>query len=122
MIGVSMRREYKNRGFIKLRGAIAFRGEASGKAFILKDSNKKNPKDKFILIAEATYPEYLPIMLKSSGIVTEVGGILSHAAIVAREFNIPCVIGVKDAISRIKEGDLVSIRKSGVVLVKHARE
>jgi pyruvate,water dikinase len=122
MIAVSTHKKHKNQNFIRLKGVIAFPRDTSGEAFILQGSNKKKFKDKFILIAEATYPEYLPIMLKSSGIVTEVGGILSHAAIVAREFSIPCVVGVKGATSKIKEGDQVIIRKNGVVLVKHKRE
>ena len=117
-----MRKERKNQNLIKLKGEIAFRGYASGAAHLMQSPDKKaQPKGKFILVAEATYPEYLPIMLKSKGIITEVGGILSHAAIVAREFKIPCVVGVKGAVSKIKEGDKVIIRKDGVVLVKHKR-
>ncbi|MCL5440647.1 MAG: PEP-utilizing enzyme [Candidatus Marsarchaeota archaeon] len=112
----------KNKEFIRLKGATAFPGGASGKAALfLENSGEKKVKGKFILVAEATYPEYLPIMLKSSGIVTEIGGILSHAAIVAREFKIPCVVGVKGATSKIKSGDQVTIRKGGVVVVECAR-
>ena len=122
MIVVNISKRPKNKEFIRLRGATAFPGGASGKAVLfLENSGKKNVKGKFILVAEATYPEYLPIMLKSSGIVTEIGGILSHAAIVAREFKIPCVVGVKYATSKIRSRDQVTIQKGGVIVVECAR-
>ncbi|MGC8662471.1 MAG: PEP-utilizing enzyme [Candidatus Micrarchaeia archaeon] len=112
----------KNQKFIRLTGTAAFPKDTTGEALLLQDFSKKRVGSKFILVAEATYPKYLPIMLKSSGIITELGGILSHAAIVAREFKIPCIIGVKGATSKIKTGDKIIIRKSGVVLVEPARK
>lgn len=118
MTAVNTSKRSKKTRFIKLKGTVAFPGEASGKALLLGDVSKKIKKEGFILVAEATYPEYLPLMLKSNGIVTEVGGILSHAAIVAREFKITCVVGVKDVTSRIRTGDKVIIKKDGVVLAE----
>ena len=49
-----------------------------------------------ILVAENFYPEDTPIMLKSRAIISLFGGMLSHAAIVSREFEIPCIMGVAD--------------------------
>jgi len=46
---------------------------------------------------------------KIDGIVTEVGGRLSHAAIVAREYGIPCIVGVQNILKEIKDGDLIKI-------------
>lgn len=60
-----------------------------------------------ILISYATTPDILPAMKKASAIVTEQGGITSHAAIVSRELNVPCLIGVKYATKVFKDGDKV---------------
>ena len=56
-----------------------------------------------------TRPEYLPAMKKSLAIVTDEGGITSHAAIVSRELKIPCIIGTKTATQVLKDGDLVQV-------------
>jgi phosphohistidine swiveling domain-containing protein len=57
----------------------------------IKQFNNKN----LIMCAYTTYPDMLPVMLNAKAIICEVGGYLSHSAIVAREFSIPCVVGVK---------------------------
>lgn len=62
-----------------------------------------------ILIAPYTAVEYVPAMKKSAAIITETGGITSHAAIVSRELNIPCVIGVKDATKILKDGQKLEV-------------
>ena len=119
---IDVNKGYKKDGdtALKLTGMPAFIGNASGKAVLIAWNEVKHRRatGKYILVAEATYPNYLPIMLKASGIVTETGGLLSHAAITAREFRIPCVVGVGDATKLIKNGDLVEIKDGGVILVK----
>ena len=45
----------------------------------------------------------------ASGVVTEIGGLLSHGAVVAREFGLPCVVGVRGATTRIKSGSIVRV-------------
>jgi len=62
-----------------------------------------------ILIAETTSPELMPACQKAGGIITDQGGMLSHAAIVSRELNIPCVVGTSNATEVIKDGDLIEI-------------
>ena len=52
------------------------------------------PKEPFILYSRMTTPEMLPWMVKAAGLVTQVGGITCHAAIVARELRIPCVVAI----------------------------
>ena len=121
MTAVHISKKPKPQGPIRLKGVTAFPGGAMGKALMVETARKEKAQTGYILVAEATYPEYLPIMLKARGIVTEVGGILSHASIVAREFKIPCVVGVKNATSKIKNGDQIIIKKGGVVLVERAR-
>ena len=63
-----------------------------------------------------TRAEHLPIMKKAAAIVTDEGGITCHAAIISREFNIPCIVGTQIASSLLKDGDLVEVdAEKGVV-------
>lgn len=65
-----------------------------------------------VLVAEFTNPDYVPAMKKASAIVTERGGRTSHAAIVAREFGIPAVVGVPKALAVLKHGEVVTVNGS----------
>jgi len=85
-------------------------GVATGKVRIvksIKDANKVQLHD--ILVAPYTNPDYVPIMKKSSAIVTERGGRTSHAAIVSREFGIPAIVGAQNALSILKDGMTVTV-------------
>jgi len=62
-----------------------------------------------ILISIATNPDLVPAMKIAGAIVTDVGGITCHAAIVSRELNIPCVVGTKIATKALHEGDLIDV-------------
>ena len=62
-----------------------------------------------ILVAVTTHPDYVPAMQKAAAIVTEEGGILSHAAIVSREIRIPCIVGTKQVTKVLKDGDLIEV-------------
>ena len=69
-----------------------------------------------ILVAPKTTPKYVPAMEKAIAIVTDEGGLLSHAAIVSREMDIPCVVGTKIATQVLKDGELVEVdAERGVV-------
>jgi pyruvate,water dikinase len=57
-----------------------------------------------------TRPEFVPLMKKAAGIVTDEGGITCHAAIISRELGKPCIIGTQTATQIIKDGDLVEVR------------
>ena len=83
---------------------------ATGKVIIVrgvKDLHKVQKGD--VLVALTTHPDYVPVMRKSVAIVTDEGGITSHAAIVSREFGIPCIVGTKHATSVLADGDLVEV-------------
>ena len=102
---------------IKFAGMVAFPGEVSGRAFLVKnDRDVKDFEEGRILIAVATYPEYIHAMLKAKAIVTETGGLLSHSAIVSREFKIPCVVGVDGIMNKAKNNDLIMIKNGGIVV------
>lgn len=62
-----------------------------------------------ILVADTTSPELLPACKKASAILTNQGGLLSHAAIVSRELNIPCIVGLGKVTHLVKDDDLVEV-------------
>jgi phosphohistidine swiveling domain-containing protein len=105
----------ENRSDIK--GQIAFKGRVRGAVRVVFDpSSVKEFNNGDILVAPWTRPEYLPIMKKAAAFVTDGGGILSHAAIIAREMKKPCVIGTQIATKVLQDGDLVEVdANKGVV-------
>jgi pyruvate,water dikinase len=71
-----------------------------------------------ILVCEMTTPEYLPLMQRAAAIVTNQGGILSHAAIVARELKKPCIVATREATQKLQTGQEVEVDASaGVVKI-----
>jgi len=94
----------------------------------------KNPKEigkikqGDILVAPYTNPDYVPAMKKAAAIITETGGRTSHAAIVSREFGIPAVVGLENAIKHLKDGMPVTVNGStgeifsGSVLITQKKE
>lgn len=104
-------------------GVCAMKGKAIGKVKILIQKDKINlfRKDE-IIVAPMTTPDYLFAMKKAAAIITDEGGITSHAAIVAREFKKPCIIGTKIATKVLKDGDLVEVDANrGIVKILKRR-
>lgn len=94
----------------KIKGMSAYKGKVTGRAKIIFDPKKSADfKIGDILISGSTRPEFLPLMQKASAFVTDAGGILSHAAITAREMKKPCVIGTKNATKVFKDGDILEV-------------
>ncbi|OGG14482.1 hypothetical protein A2773_06015 [Candidatus Gottesmanbacteria bacterium RIFCSPHIGHO2_01_FULL_39_10] len=94
----------------EIKGQTGCVGKAQGVVKIVirpKDMVKMNKGD--ILVSIATDPDIVPAMKKAAAIVTEQGGVTSHAAIVSREMNIPCLIGTKIATKVLKDGDRVEV-------------
>jgi phosphohistidine swiveling domain-containing protein len=93
-----------------LAGTGASSGVGVGNARVVlgaEDFARVRPGD--VLVAPTTTPAWTPLFPALAGLVTETGGILSHAAIVAREYGIPTVVGVNGATRRIADGARVSI-------------
>jgi pyruvate,water dikinase len=71
-----------------------------------------------ILVCPATDPAWTPLFLAAGGLITEVGGMMTHGSVVAREYGIPAVVGVSEATSRLKTGQRVRVDGStGIVKV-----
>jgi len=103
----------------QIKGNPACMGKVTGIARILlsyKDTNKLKKGE--ILVASMTTPDYVSAMEKAIAFVTDEGGITCHAAIVAREFNVPCIVGTGNATKVIKDGDLIEVdANTGIVKV-----
>lgn len=94
------------RGFVACNGGLdRFRGKVS----IVKDPKKETLTVGNILVTTMTRPDFVPLMRKSSAIITDEGGISCHAAIVSRELNIPCVVGVQAGTKILKNNDMVEM-------------
>ena len=109
----------------EIKGFPASPGIVKGKVRIIKYKNQISTiEEGEILVTEMTSPDFLPAMKKSAAIVTDEGGITSHAAIVSRELGKPCVIGTQIATEIIRDGDLVEVdADNGIVkILEKAKE
>jgi phosphohistidine swiveling domain-containing protein len=94
----------------ELRGDSACGGVVIGKVKVLKNSDEISKVDKGdILVTTMTTPDFVPAMRKAAAIITDEGGITCHAAIVSREFGIPCIINTKSATRLLKDGEMVEV-------------
>ncbi|NMC51244.1 hypothetical protein GYA54_00755 [Candidatus Kuenenbacteria bacterium] len=94
----------------ELRGQTAYGGSAKGRVKIIntmQEMAKMHAGN--VLVSHMTNPSVVPAMKKAAAIVTDMGGITCHAAIVARELAVPCVIGTKVATQILRDGDLVEV-------------
>jgi phosphohistidine swiveling domain-containing protein len=78
-------------------------------SLIISNADFKKFKKGRVLVTSATRPDFVPLMKKAAAIITDEGGLLSHAAIVSRELGIPCIVGTKIATRVLKDGDLVEV-------------
>jgi phosphoenolpyruvate synthase/pyruvate phosphate dikinase len=103
----------------EIKGVIACKGLVKGKVKLyLKHSDIKDSDKGYVLVCGHTTPQDVPIMKRAIAIVTNEGGVTSHAAIVSRELGIPCITGTKNATKLIKGGDLVEVdANKGIVKI-----
>jgi pyruvate,water dikinase len=93
-----------------LRGLAASCGVAEGRVRILRDpSHAANFQPGEVLVVAAADTGWAPLFLAASGVVTELGGPLSHAAIILREYGVPAVVNVTNATRSLRDGDLVRL-------------
>jgi len=105
---------------VSMTGLAGSPGRATGRAVVVRDpSQQAKVKPGDILVAPFTDVGWTPLFLIVAGVVSELGGPLSHSCVVAREYGVPAVVNVKDAARLLKDGDLVTVDgDSGNVVVQ----
>ena len=103
----------------EFEGTRAQGGKVVGKVIKVLDPRKcGNFKSGSILVTTMTSPDFMPLMKTAAAIVTDEGGITSHASIVARELGVPCVIGTRIATEVLNNNDLVEVNANhGIVKI-----
>jgi phosphohistidine swiveling domain-containing protein/DNA-binding transcriptional ArsR family regulator len=105
-----------------IAGKVGCGGKAVGRAKIVRkvsDINKVHHGD--VIVSPMTDPMMTPAIRRCVAIVTDEGGIMCHAAVIAREFNIPCIIATGNATKLIKDKDLIEVdADSGIVRIMEA--
>jgi pyruvate,water dikinase len=103
----------------EIKGVSAMPGLVTGKARIVlsrADFGKIEKGD--VLVTSMTRPEFTQVLSQISAIITNEGGVTSHAAIISRELGIPCVIGTHTATKILKDGDLVEVNANiGIIKI-----
>ena len=95
---------------ILVQGLPAVPGSASGTVRVLADVGEGGRlQDGEVLVAQMTNPDWLPTMRRAAALVTYTGGMTCHAAIVARELGVPCVVGARTATTDLTDGEMVTV-------------
>ena len=104
------RRPGQRRTSNEIRGFAASRGVVEGPARVVKSVEEiSRLQQGDILVCQVTNPTWAPIFQKIAAAVSDIGGSMSHAAIVAREYGLPAVVGTGSATSRIKDGQRIRV-------------
>ena len=104
--GVELEQEEGN----VIKGVGASQGVMTGRARVIRSLSESNTLEAGeILVCRNTAPPWTPLFAIAGAVVTDVGGVLSHSAICAREYAIPCVVGTGVATSRIPDGAIVTV-------------
>jgi rifampicin phosphotransferase len=90
-------------------GSGASPGVAEGRARVVTSPDDAHIAEGEILVAHNTDPSWASLMFLSSGLVADIGGVMSHTAIVARELSLPCVVNTKFASKTLRTGDLIRV-------------
>ncbi len=112
-----MKKQWLKKLSKEISGTPACVGKVKGVARIILTSDKLSRLKKGeILITGMTRPDFVAGMKRAGAIVTDEGSLTCHAAVISREFNIPCVVGAKIATKVLKDGDMVEVdAEKGVV-------
>ncbi len=100
----------KKKGKMLLEGLAIGEAIVSGKVQVIRSvTNIKEFKPGSILVTEMTSPDWVPIMKKAAGIITNHGGRTSHAAIVSRELGLPAIVGTESGTLKLKNGQSITL-------------
>jgi phosphohistidine swiveling domain-containing protein len=104
----------------RIEGIGANSGTVVGPVRVVTDVEFADVQPGEILVAPVTDPSWAPIMFVAAALDVDIGGLLSHAAVVARELGIPCVMGTGDGTRRLRTGDVVRVDgHAGTVEILH---
>jgi pyruvate,water dikinase len=92
-----------------LSGLPVSAGTVEGRARVILDMADAVIEPGDILVTAYTDPSWTPLFVAISGLVTEVGGVMTHGAVIAREYGLPAVVGVEDATRRIRDGEQIRV-------------
>jgi len=84
-------------------------GTIEGRARVILDMEEASLEPGDILVTAYTDPSWAPLLLAIKGLVTEVGGLMTHGAVIAREYGLPAVVGVEHATGLIREGQRIRV-------------
>jgi pyruvate,water dikinase len=84
-------------------------GTVEGRARVVLDVEAANLEPGDVLVTPFTDPSWTPLFLSVEGLVTEVGGLMTHGAVIAREYGLPAVVGVEHATRRIRDGQRIRV-------------
>ncbi|MFT8317330.1 MAG: pyruvate kinase [Sporolactobacillus sp.] len=110
-------------GDVLAQGQGVGRAAATAPVYVASDADdaNRNMPDGAILVAHATDKDYIPALRRAAGVIAEVGGLTSHAAVVSIEFEIPAIIGVDKAANLFKSGEVITMDgERGKIYLGHA--
>jgi pyruvate,water dikinase len=100
----------------QLTGSPVSPGVVEGRVRVVLDPRKAGLMPGEILVCPGTDPSWTPLFLTAAGLIMEVGGMMTHGAVVAREYGIPAVVGVDHVTQRLQTGQLVRLNGSSGVI------
>ncbi|MES2321922.1 MAG: PEP/pyruvate-binding domain-containing protein [Pseudomonadota bacterium] len=102
----------------EITGMAVSPGVVSGRIKLLHTAHEKTVEKGEVLVAFTTDPGWTPLFINAAAVILEVGGVLQHGAVVAREYGKPCVAGIADVLNRFADGQLVEVDgTAGVVRI-----
>jgi len=103
--------EYKRENMPKgaIAGIAVSSGVVEGRARVILKMEEADLEDGDILVTPFTDPSWTPLFVSIKGLVTEVGSLMTHGAVIAREYGLPAVVGVENATKLIKDGERIRV-------------
>jgi len=92
-----------------LAGLPVSSGVVEGRARVITRIEEANLEPGDILVTSFTDPSWTPLFVSIQGLVTEVGGLMTHGAVIAREYGLPAVVGVENATKLIRDGQRIRV-------------
>lgn len=92
-----------------IAGLAVSAGVIEGRARVILNMEEANLEAGDILVTSFTDPSWTPVFVSIKGLVTEVGGLMTHGAVIAREYGLPAVVGVENATRLIRDGQRIRV-------------